>query len=93
MADFKILEKSGRFELADVGEAIQSRALDIDQLWRAVGYGDMEKAAGLLLEAWYDLGRGVGASDVESVTMISIPDDIVGRRYRIWVTVRPKGKR
>ena len=87
MAELKILEKNGRTELEDVEVAIKEGALDIGKLWAAVGQGDTAQAAILLFEAGYDLDDA-DVENVKDVTVIALPDDILGKHYRIWVTTR-----
>jgi hypothetical protein len=87
MADLKVLEKDGWEELDDVEDAIKQGALDIKKLWASVGQADTAQAALTLFEAGFDLDD-VEVEDVKDVSIISIPDDILGEHYRIWVKLR-----
>lgn len=84
MADLKILEKNGYEELDDVQSAVEEKALDMKALWKAVGEADTEAAALILFEAGFGL-EGEGPSDVKDVIVVSMPDDRLGDRYRIWI--------
>ena len=86
MADLKILEKSGYEELEDVEGAIRDGGFDIEALWRAVGQADTALAAGILYRAGFDLDAEE-VEQVKDVVVVSVPDDILGEHYRIWIKV------
>jgi hypothetical protein len=88
MADFKVLERAGYEEL-DVQEQIDE-GMDIGKLWAAVGRGDTTEAAIVLMEAGF-LGAPFyeeDVEDVEDVVVVSVPDDRLGDRYRIWIKLK-----
>ncbi len=80
MADLKILEADGWDELPQIHTAISQGTLDIQALWTAVSAGDGEEAIRLLAAAGYQLD-----DDITTVTMVSLPNDIQGAFYRVWV--------
>ena len=54
--------------------------IDMRGLWGCVGQGDVAGATALLEEAGYEFDR-----KPKDVYMISVPDDMLGERYRIFV--------
>jgi len=85
MADFKILEQDGWYEV-DASEA----TFVLSDLWNAVGKGGYMEAAVLLFGAgllWERNWR-----DVAGVRVISIPDDVRGEWIRVWVRFKPAPK-
>jgi len=85
MADFKILERDGWYEV-DVSEA----EFVLSDLWNAVGKGAFLEAAVLLFNA--ELLQERNWKDVVGVRVISVPDDIRGEWIRIWVRFKPAPK-
>jgi len=86
MVDLTVLEKDGWDELNNVEDAIKDGALDIKRLWTSVGQGDTAQAAIIIFEAGFFL-EDAEVEDIKDVTVVSVPDDILGDRYRIWVKV------
>lgn len=87
MADLKILKKDGWTELSGVEAAIKDRALDMRKLWEAIARADTAQSAIILFAAGFDLDD-VDVMDVLDVTVLSLPDDLLGHRYRIWVKLK-----
>lgn len=77
--DFCVLQEDDWVEIEGVNEAVRASAFSIDDLWKAVGRGDHEEALKILLDA------ECGAADMREVQVAAFPDDIFGKRYRIWV--------
>jgi hypothetical protein len=92
MADFKILKKEGYQELEGVEEAVKDGSLKIEDLWSMIGMGETDEAAILLFEAGLDVvgeeEEGTNVEDVTDIVLISLPDDILGEHYRIWMKLR-----
>jgi hypothetical protein len=84
MADLKILKKNGYEEPEGVEAAIKDGALDIKALWVAVGQGDTARAALILFEAGFG-EDGEEVEHIKDVVVVSVPDDILGEHYRIWI--------
>lgn len=92
MSDLVIAEEDGWFE---VSEIVRQMRMDAQkELWGYVGKGDTENAADLLdMEVGEPLEDLFGTAPVEGVKALSVPDDILGERLRIWVLVgRAPGK-
>ena len=86
MSDFSRLENDGWIELPtdDIRDAVGSGDLDIHNLWKAVGKGDHNKAADLLGAAGWEVFDTLRWK----ISVIAIPDDILGEFYRIWYLPR-----
>lgn len=87
MPDLMIREEDGWEELQDVEGAATSGALDVDALWAAVGQGNAEEAADMVMDAGWAFDE---SEKVVGVRMVAVPDDMLGRLRRIWVKTEKK---
>lgn len=85
MADLVIREADGWEELEELQAAIRHGGLDIGELWSAVGNGSTKVAVTLLEDSGYEFDQ-----KVTGVRMLSVPDDMLGERYRVWVKFGPR---
>lgn len=84
MADLKILRRDGYQELSGIQDAIRNGSLKIRDLWQAVGQGDTDRGALILFEAGFGKEDDL-SENIRDIVVVSVPDDIHGEFYRIWV--------
>ncbi len=100
MADIQLREREGWQEITDLIEE-DERARDVFiGIWRAYAQSDLEAMRqALWIDSFHD-PEAAKPPQVEAVEIISIPDDFLGERYRVWVRwpsrhrwVRPRAGR
>jgi hypothetical protein len=79
MADLVIRKSDGWMELDALTNAIDN-GFNVFELWNAVGQGNHDEALNMLSEAGFEL-----ADEWSQVRMMSLPDDIRGEFFRVWV--------
>jgi hypothetical protein len=82
MSDFIIRKKDGWLEISNLATEMESQR----EFWSYIGKGDVENAAGLLdMEVGDLLENLIGTDSISGFKAISVPDDILGERLRVWV--------
>jgi hypothetical protein len=82
MSDFIIRKQDGWIEISDLATEMESQR----ELWSYIGKGDIENAAGLLdMEVGDLLEDRISTDDIIGIKAITVPDDVLGERLRVWV--------
>lgn len=86
MSDLVILEGDGWIEISHLIPGVEFGAVEIRELWGYVAAGDVEHAAELLdMSLGGELEDLIGVTDIVGVQAVSVPDDILGERLRVWI--------
>lgn len=84
MSDFVITEEDGWFEISDLINGMESQK----DLWEYIGQGKKVDAADLLdMEIGDELKERFGTKSISGVKALSVPDDMIGERLRVWIQV------
>lgn len=79
-----IREEDGWVEISEIVSQIPLPAQR--EIWQLVGKGDMERAAEVLdMEAGAPVEDLFGMKPIEAIQALTVPDDILGERLRVWV--------
>lgn len=84
MSDLVIAEEDGWFEVSDLLGQVKDEVLK--ELWGYVGQGNLEDARDLLdMELGDPLEDRFGTRPIEGIKALTVPDDVLGERLRVWV--------
>lgn len=92
MSDLVIQEKDGWIEISDLVAELDPNLHK--ELWDYAAKHDIENARDLLdMELGGPLQEKIGTAQIVGLRVLSMPDDILGEKLRVWIKVEGKGRR